>query len=75
MKIKFSVAIEEEIVKEVDRIAEKYDLSRSQLIQNMISLSLSDVKFLEKVGLLGMVDMAKRVQFKLQAGMSVKKTP
>lgn len=62
MKIKINVAIAEGIVEEVDRLAEKYDLSRSQMVQNLLSVSLSEAKVFRAIGLFDLAVMVEKVQ-------------
>jgi len=50
-KHQFSVMLKPSIVQEIDKYAEKYNLTRSQLMANLIEVGLDDFKALNRVGL------------------------
>ena len=66
MKTKVAIAIDEDILRDVDRLAKKFDLSRSQMIENFISISMMDVKVLEKLGLTDIARAVTKVQARLK---------
>jgi metal-responsive CopG/Arc/MetJ family transcriptional regulator len=70
MKIKIDVTIEKGIVEEVDRFAKKHGLNRSQTVQNMLSVSLADVKIINTLGLLDMAEMVMKVQERLKLNLA-----
>jgi len=72
MKIKINVAIAEGIVEEVDKLAGAYGLSRSQMVQNLLSVSLSDAKLFKAIGLLDLGLMVEKVQKHLKLNLETR---
>jgi|APFre7841882654_1041346.scaffolds.fasta_scaffold52360_3 metal-responsive CopG/Arc/MetJ family transcriptional regulator len=72
MKIKINVAIAEGIVEEVDRLAGAYGLSRSQMVQNLLSVSLSEAKLFKAIGLLDLALMVEKVQKHLKLNLETR---
>lgn len=70
MKTKIAITIETEILKEIDRMAEKLDLNRSQLIENLLSIGLGDAKALEAVGLVDFARLVTRLKDKFSKRLS-----
>jgi len=64
MKAKIAITIDYEVLKKIDKMAEKLELNRSQLIENMCSVGLSDVKVLKAIGLLDLAKAAIRLKEK-----------
>ena len=58
MKAKIAITIETEMLEEIDKLAKKLDLNRSQLIENILSVGLADSQLLKSIGL---IDVAKLV--------------
>lgn len=58
MKKNISILVEEKVVKKIDQLADRFDLSRSQMVENLMSVGLVDAQVLE---LIGMIDLAKMV--------------
>jgi hypothetical protein len=54
-KKQYTVMLKPSTVQEIDRLAKKLDLSRSQLMSNLIQMGLDDAKVLEKTGALWVV--------------------
>lgn len=71
MKEKINVTIEERVVREVDKWAARYDLNRSQMIENCLSVSLAEIKTLKAIGLLDLAQVVGEVQERLR--MSLKR--
>lgn len=69
MKIKINVTIEESIVESVDRWAKEFELNRSQMVQNLLSASLADVRLLKKLGLVDLAAIVSRVQKRWQENL------
>ena len=51
-KKQYTIMLKPSVVKEIDRIAEKLELSRSQMMSNIIDVGLGDVKLFDKMGIL-----------------------
>ena len=65
-KQQYTVMLKPSVVKEIDKLAEKADLSRSQLMGNLIEMGLDDAKILDKMGLLKAVGAGQKVIQKLK---------
>jgi metal-responsive CopG/Arc/MetJ family transcriptional regulator len=65
-KKQFTVMLKPSVVDEIDRIAKKLDLSRSQLMANLIQSGLDDAKVLEKMGMLDLIRMGSKIASKLR---------
>lgn len=50
-KKQISLCVSPEVLNAVDRLAEELNLSRSQMFENLVVMSLDDVKLLKKFGL------------------------
>jgi len=51
-KHQFSVMLKPSIVDEIDTFAEKYNLTRSQLMANLVEAGLDDLRALNKFGII-----------------------
>ena len=60
-KQQFTVMLKPSIVKEIDRLAEKADLSRSQFMANLIEMGLDDAKMLDKLGFISAIKSGRKV--------------
>jgi len=52
VKETYTLTIKPEIIEEVDRVAKKVDVSRSQMVENLLGMALDDTNLLEKAGFL-----------------------
>jgi hypothetical protein len=59
-KKQYTVMLKPSTVQEIDRLARKLDLSRSQLMSNLIQMGLDDARALEKSGALWVVTAGKK---------------
>lgn len=50
-KHQFSVMLKPSIVAEIDKFADKYNLTRSQLMANLVETGLDDLRALNRVGI------------------------
>ena len=66
MKSKVAIAIDEDVLKTVDEWAAKFDTSRSQMIENLISISMMDIKVLKSMGLIDLAQSVMKVQKRLK---------
>ena len=74
MKAKIAITIETELLKEIDKMAEKLELNRSQLIENMCSVGLSDAKVLKAIGFLDLAKLVVGAKDKLDKRLAKRKT-
>ena len=58
MKAKIAITIETEMLEKIDKLAKELNLNRSQFIENILSVGLSDAELLKALGL---IDVAKLV--------------
>lgn len=65
-KKQYTVMLEPSVVEEVDRIAKKIDLSRSQFMGNLIKIGLEDAKILEGMKVLDILKFAGNFVSKLK---------
>ena len=59
-------------VKEIDKMAEKAELSRSQFMANLIEMGFDDAKILDKMGLIKAVKAGQKVIKHLKNGLKSK---
>jgi metal-responsive CopG/Arc/MetJ family transcriptional regulator len=59
-KKQYTVMLKPSTVQEIDRLAKKLDLSRSQLMSNLIQMGLDDAKVLDKAGALWIVKAGRK---------------
>jgi hypothetical protein len=55
VKKQYNVQLEDDVVARIDRIAEKLDLSRSQMMRNMLLIGIDDAEAVDKTGLFSAV--------------------
>jgi metal-responsive CopG/Arc/MetJ family transcriptional regulator len=54
-KHQFSVMLKPSVVDEIDTFAEKYNLTRSQLMANLMETGLDELRALDRIGIVPMV--------------------
>jgi len=54
-KHQFSVMLRPSVVSEIDKFAEKYNLTRSQLMANLMEGGLDELRTLDKIGIVPLV--------------------
>jgi len=69
-KHQFSVMLRPSLVEELDRFAEKYDLTRSQLMANLIDMGLDQMKTFDKLGFLQSVVAGEKIMKKFKEALS-----
>jgi len=71
-KIRVTIQVERELVDKIDILADKYNLTRSQLMRNMLEMGYDDAHMLESVGILPVVhfgiNVFERFKESLKAG-------
>ncbi len=70
MKAKIAITIESEMLDKIDKMAEEFELTRSQFIQNLLSVGLADAKALKVVGLMDLAKLVIRVKGKVDKRLS-----
>jgi metal-responsive CopG/Arc/MetJ family transcriptional regulator len=73
MKTKIAITIESKVLEEIDKMAEESELTRSQFIQNLLSVALADAQVLKVVGLMDLAKLVRRVREKLDKRLSILK--
>lgn len=61
-KIHVNITMDEDLYEWVEKTAEEYRINKSQLINNLISMSKDDVDILKATGFLGAVKGAKKLK-------------
>ena len=59
-KVHVNITIDEDLNEWLDKMAERLRMNKSQLINNLISMGQDDVNLLDKMGVLGLRDMARK---------------
>jgi metal-responsive CopG/Arc/MetJ family transcriptional regulator len=70
MKTKIAITIESEVLEKIDKMAQEFDLSRSQFIENLLSVGLADAQALKVVGLMDLAKLVIRVRDKVDKRLS-----
>ena len=60
LKKQFTVMLKPSAVQEIDRLAKKLELSRSNLMGNLIEMGLEDAKVLDRSGALWLVKAGRK---------------
>lgn len=66
----YSVMLKPSTVKELDRMSEKYGLTRSQFMGNLIETALDEAKVFENIGLFKMAVIGDKVMKKFKEAMA-----
>ena len=61
-KQQYTVMLKPSIVEEIDRIAERIGLTRSQLLGNMLEIGLEEARAMEKLGILNTVVIMRKIK-------------
>lgn len=64
-KQQYTIMLRPSVVKEIDRIAERVGLTRSQLMGNYIEFGMEETKGMERVGIIKAVSVYRRMGGKL----------
>jgi metal-responsive CopG/Arc/MetJ family transcriptional regulator len=54
-KKQYNVQLEDDVVARIDRLAEKLDLNRSQIMRNMLLIGLDEAEVIDKAGIFSAV--------------------
>ena len=65
-KKQYTVMLKPSVVKEVDKLAKKLEVTRSQLMGNLVESGLDDAKFFNNIGLFKLVLMGGEIARKLK---------
>jgi len=66
----YTVQLDPEFVKKIDRMAEKLNLSRSQLMRNLMENAYEDAAIMEKFGLFNAFNLGQKVIKKIKEGIA-----
>lgn len=61
-KVHVNITIDEDLNEWLDETARRLRMNKSRLINNLISMGQDDVKLLDKMGVLDLRDMARKVK-------------
>lgn len=65
-KHQFSVMLKPSKVEEIDKFAEKYNLTRSQLMANLMETGLDEMRALDKIGIVPLVYQGSNIMKKFK---------
>jgi hypothetical protein len=65
-KHQFSVMLKPSKVEEIDKYAEKYNLTRSQLMANLMEIGLDEMRTLDKIGIVPLVYQSSNIMKKFK---------
>lgn len=74
MKTKIAITIEGDLLKKIDKTAEEFDLNRSQFIENVLSVGLSDAQLLKTLGFVDVAKLVRKLKDKMDERLSKHKT-
>lgn len=63
-KQQFTIMLQPTVIKEVDRLAEKAGLTRSQFVGNLVGIGLDEVKAMERWGVFKMAILSRDIMEK-----------
>lgn len=65
-----AITIDADLLKLVDDTAKKLGITRSKLIENILSIGVDDVKLLKRMGLIGAYNVFKGFQANVKKAMT-----
>ncbi len=74
MKTKIAIAIDPELLARIDKMAEKFELSRSKLIENLLDTSLEDAEIMNSIGVLDVIRTLTKFKDKLKNSVGLKES-
>jgi predicted DNA-binding protein len=60
----YNVQLEDDVIERVDKLAEKFELNRSQILRNFILMGLEDAEILNKTGVLTVIKIGREIRQK-----------
>jgi len=60
----YNVQLEDDVIERIDKIADKFELNRSQILRNFILMGLEDAEILNKTGVLTVLKIGKEIRKK-----------
>jgi len=60
----YNVQFEDEVIERIDKLAEKFELNRSQILRNFILMGLEDAEILNKTGVLTVIKISREIRKK-----------
>ncbi|MBP9014150.1 MAG: hypothetical protein KBG22_11120 [Smithella sp.] len=61
-KQQYTIMLKPSVVKEIDRIAERVGLTRSQLMSNYIEFAMEETQGMERVGIIKAISVYRRLK-------------
>jgi hypothetical protein len=68
-KHQFSVMLKPSVVDEIDTFAEKYNLTRSQLMANLMETGLDELRALDRIGIVPIVFQGTQIMKKFKEAL------
>ncbi len=65
-----SIQLDTRLIKKIDAKAKRLNLSRSQLLRNLIEIAYEDMVVLDAIGLLTITNIGKKIVNKIKVGLS-----
>jgi hypothetical protein len=72
-KQQYTLMLKPSVVKQIDRMADKYGLTRSHYMANLVQMGLDEAKILEKVGVFKFVQVTDAVMLKFKEALATGK--
>lgn len=69
-KEQYTVQLEPEFVAQLDKLAAKIGLTRSQLMRNLLHVAYDDVIVLDKIGLIAAFQMGQKLIRQIKVGIA-----
>jgi len=67
-KQQYTIMLKPSVVKEIDRIAERVNLTRSQLMANYIEFGMEETQGMERVGIIKAVSVYRKMRGEPKSG-------
>ena len=68
-KQQYTLMLKPSVVEELDKLAKEVELSRSQLMSNLIEMGIEDTKILKKLGVLKLAIFGDKMAHKFRRGL------
>jgi len=61
----YNVQLEDDVIERIDRLAEKLELNRSQILKNLLMSGLEDAELINAVGFFDAIKLSKKIRKKI----------
>ena len=58
----YSVQLEDDVIERIDKVAEKLELNRSQVLRNFVLMGLEDAEVLNKTGVFTVMKISREIR-------------